>query len=273
MRPADPKLTILAALLVAGTAAAQSEAKAAVVVSARAGTGCATSAAECSTAAPLTTGPARTVAVKLSPGSDQEVRVELSKLGYVSHSDDPAPEQERGYIGIEMDFVGGGLAVRNVLPNSPAAAVGLEPGDIVYLSDRAIANQEELHEVMGSASAGDVLQVTVVRDGWKKQMDIQLASRAAIMSAAESSEPSSDSREELGEEHTRELHIEEDNKLVLVAPHGDEGKCPKCKKNPCRCKKPPPPESDPVVGMGGAARSHAGEGPDGRAVQAEVRRI
>ena len=73
------------------------------------------------------------------------------------------------------------MHVQNVLPGSPAQAAGLEVGDKVYVAGREIGSAEQLQEVMSANKAGDTIQIAVVRDGWKKSMEITLASQAAIL--------------------------------------------------------------------------------------------
>ncbi|MCL4508155.1 MAG: PDZ domain-containing protein [Chloroflexi bacterium] len=63
------------------------------------------------------------------------------------------PEQSGAYVG-------------RVTPGSPAAALGLHPGDIVTrLTGRPVNTADDLLQIMAQAERGMRLDVTYVRDG------------------------------------------------------------------------------------------------------------
>jgi S1-C subfamily serine protease len=57
-----------------------------------------------------------------------------------------------------------GVLIARVLPNSPAARAGLRPGDVIrQIGERAIANAEEVRQLVEQAGVGGQLQVQVQR--------------------------------------------------------------------------------------------------------------
>ena len=75
------------------------------------------------------------------------------------------------------------IFVQEVIPESPAAAVGLLAGDrILRINDVAISEMAQIREQIGDAQEGTPIRLTVDRDGGQQTMrvipDIQSADRA-----------------------------------------------------------------------------------------------
>ena len=71
--------------------------------------------------------------------------------------------------------VSGGVIVANVLDGGAAQYAGILPNDvIVKINGSAIRSTEELKNIVSSAKAGDVLKLTVFRDGRTKEISVAL---------------------------------------------------------------------------------------------------
>ena len=88
-----------------------------------------------------------------------------------------------------------GALIVNVAPNSPAAEAGLKGGDttetlngqeilvggdvIVAVDNADIASVEELAQTIRSKSAGDEVELSILRDGDAQTLTVTLADRPA----------------------------------------------------------------------------------------------
>lgn len=62
-----------------------------------------------------------------------------------------------------------------VLPDSPAAKAGLQEGDIITrVNDTPIDEKNSLASVLGRFSVGERVELTIVRDGQERQIDVAL---------------------------------------------------------------------------------------------------
>lgn len=78
-----------------------------------------------------------------------------------------------------------GVVIANVLPNTPAAKMRLQPmsrnymgqlhiGDIISaINDQPIANYDSLYHILSATKVGDIIRVTVLRDQRKKTYHIK----------------------------------------------------------------------------------------------------
>ncbi len=107
----------------------------------------------------------------------QKVINDLMKYGTV----------QRGVLGVEITDINGELAdklglkqvkgvyVRNVKENSAAEEAGLKSDDVITSIDGIAANTTpELQEIIGKKNPGDIVKVTVIRDGKEKIFDVKL---------------------------------------------------------------------------------------------------
>jgi S1-C subfamily serine protease len=71
-----------------------------------------------------------------------------------------------------------GALVSSVEPGSPAARAGLRPGDVVVaVGGQPIADANALHNAIGLLRAGQVAQLTILRDGRPMELRATVASR------------------------------------------------------------------------------------------------
>jgi serine protease Do len=95
----------------------------------------------------------------------------------------------RAYLGVEMDELepkvaaklgvprGQGVLVKEVVPESPAAKAGLEPGDvIVAFAGRQIRGFRELQEVVERSPIGSKQKIDVVRAGEPRALQVTVTS-------------------------------------------------------------------------------------------------
>ncbi|MBO0920436.1 trypsin-like peptidase domain-containing protein [Cellulomonas sp. zg-ZUI222] len=79
-----------------------------------------------------------------------------------------------------------GAVVESVNEGSPAAAAGLQAGDvIVAVDDKPVGGAEALTALVRSLSSGDDATVTVVRDGETRELDVTLATRPDDLGSAQ----------------------------------------------------------------------------------------
>jgi len=79
-----------------------------------------------------------------------------------------------------------GAVVESVNEGSPAAAAGLQAGDvIVAIDDDPVGGAEALTAFVRSLSSGDDVTLTVVRDGQTRELDVTLATRPDDLGSAQ----------------------------------------------------------------------------------------
>ncbi|TMQ67649.1 MAG: PDZ domain-containing protein [Candidatus Eisenbacteria bacterium] len=78
-----------------------------------------------------------------------------------------------------MDYRGEGVLVSRVVLGSPADEAGIRKGDIVVsLNSRNVTSPEELSRAIHESRVGQVVRVTVVRDGSRRSLSAKLAERS-----------------------------------------------------------------------------------------------
>jgi serine protease Do len=91
--------------------------------------------------------------------------------------------------GIVCRTCGTGAVVEAVHEQSPAASIGVREGDIILrVGDQAVASQLDIERAMLGHKAGEVVAVTVTREGSEEQLQLSLAkARRQLASAPERS--------------------------------------------------------------------------------------
>src|SRR5262245_6559228 len=104
-----------------------------------------------------------------------------------------APAPGPGYLGMfpdEADTSGKGVRVHSVKENGPAEKSGLKAGDLITAIDgKALTKLTDLDEVLGKATAGQKLRVTIERDGKMQSLDVTLGTRPASTGGPATSDP------------------------------------------------------------------------------------
>ncbi|MCG3125540.1 MAG: hypothetical protein CHACPFDD_00364 [Phycisphaerae bacterium] len=105
-------------------------------------------------------------------------RGEAIEYGFVGMSVRTADARERRAAGVESDA---GVVVSDVEPGGPAAAGGVQVGDVVTeLDGQPITSTAELVETIGTAEIGRAATLAVRRAGRMVLLDVQIARRDAI---------------------------------------------------------------------------------------------
>lgn len=87
----------------------------------------------------------------------------------------PLSPQVAEQLGIEAQA---GAVVLDTVSGSPAAEAGIEPGDaIVAVGGERMRRIEDVYAALRARSPGDTIQVTVARDGERREVEVTLAQR------------------------------------------------------------------------------------------------
>ena len=92
----------------------------------------------------------------------------------------PADEipAEPGFLGVGVVEDPDGIVITELLPGSPAAAGGIEVGDMIVSADGFIVESiDDLVRAVSDAGAGTAIEVTVMRDGEAQHFEIVLGVR------------------------------------------------------------------------------------------------
>lgn len=101
----------------------------------------------------------------------------------------PAPANNKGFLGINVDTVNGGAALKgtgysfgakitDIHGQSGAAKAGIKKGDIVVgVNGTVIKSFEQFVGLMKGKKVGDTLVLTIIRGGWKRDVSVTLGRR------------------------------------------------------------------------------------------------
>lgn len=82
------------------------------------------------------------------------------------------------WVGLETRAADGGLEVTRVSKNGPADKAGVRKGDLLKRADGApLASVDSLEDAVDGKSAGEVLTLTLVRDGERSEIQITVGRR------------------------------------------------------------------------------------------------
>lgn len=95
---------------------------------------------------------------------------------------------ERGFIGIQLQDLGPDLAeafgikdqhgavVNSVLPDSPAADAGLQPGDVITaINKKPVKSASDVRNTIGLIPVGDTVRFDILRNGKHKSLTAKIA--------------------------------------------------------------------------------------------------
>ncbi|ERJ18280.1 serine protease Do protein [Salinisphaera shabanensis E1L3A] len=103
----------------------------------------------------------------------------------------------RGWLGVQIQDVDRELAesfklkrpegalVARVMPDSPAEAAGLEAGDVILsFNDQPVDSAASLPPLVGTVAPGESASVTVLRDGEREEIDVEIEKLPKDLAAA-----------------------------------------------------------------------------------------
>ncbi len=93
----------------------------------------------------------------------------------------PSSTGSAAWLGVDIDQLPfGGVVVVFVEPSSPAAAAGLEPGDVItQIDNRPIQSASDLHSALARLHAGDHVEISISRGSTLLTAQATLATRPA----------------------------------------------------------------------------------------------
>lgn len=101
----------------------------------------------------------------------------------------PAPADNKGFLGINVDTVNGGAdlqgtgykfgaKITEIHPQSGAAKAGVKKGDIVVgVNGTILKSFDQFVGVMKGKKVGDSMVLTIIRGGWKRDVSVTLGRR------------------------------------------------------------------------------------------------
>lgn len=85
---------------------------------------------------------------------------------------------EQPFIGVSVADVEDGAMVLRVMPDSPAATAGLEPGDVITnIDDEEITGGADVRGYISTTEPGDTVDVTYVRGGSSETVTVDVAAQ------------------------------------------------------------------------------------------------
>ncbi len=93
-----------------------------------------------------------------------------------------AEEDDRAFLGISFRPARGeegGIQVIHVVSGSAAERAGIQEGDVIVEIDGQGSGRKGLAAAIGSRRPGDVAELTLLRDGRREPVDVELGSRGA----------------------------------------------------------------------------------------------
>jgi S1-C subfamily serine protease len=101
-----------------------------------------------------------------------EITPDTPRLGVTTVSVDTVAEEVREQFDIEAEE---GAFVVEVVPDSGAAAAGIEQGDVIVAVDgEEIRSNEQLGDVVRDHEAGDTIEITVERGGEEQTVTAEI---------------------------------------------------------------------------------------------------
>jgi hypothetical protein len=86
-----------------------------------------------------------------------------------------AQVKPRGFLGVGLADVNGGIEVKEVLANSPAARAGLKAGDrITRFQGKAVQSRQQMEKVAAGLAAGQSARIQLSRAGTVQEITVKL---------------------------------------------------------------------------------------------------
>ena len=85
----------------------------------------------------------------------------------------------RPYMGLALEPAEGGVKIGSVVDDGPAAAAGLQAGDVIRrMAGAKIESRRDLRRVIRDHEVGDVLEMLIDRDGQTITVELTLGARS-----------------------------------------------------------------------------------------------
>lgn len=101
-------------------------------------------------------------------------------FGVLSVRERSLRESDQAFLGVvgDLRFDGPGVKVREVSEGSGAASAGIRAGDVILkVGERVISGLMELRTSLSPIEPGDILTLTIERDGKSREIEVTLGSR------------------------------------------------------------------------------------------------
>lgn len=86
-------------------------------------------------------------------------------------------EEGKAWLGVVFEMTTGGAAIAEVIVDSPADEAGIRVGDIITEVDgRNITENQPLDEIIEGYEPGDRIEVTLLRNGRERTVNVRLGS-------------------------------------------------------------------------------------------------
>jgi hypothetical protein len=97
----------------------------------------------------------------------------MQALAILMGKREPPKQEPRGFLGVALEQKGGDVLVKSVLPNSPAAAAGLQAGDcITQVNGFAVGRSSDVLRHAAGVTAGEAVRLTVMRGQETKEFKV-----------------------------------------------------------------------------------------------------
>jgi S1-C subfamily serine protease len=117
-----------------------------------------------------------------NPGTHQGTNVGFIGAGLVTVTPD---------LGVQLNYQGKGVAIRSVMPGSPAANAGLEPGDVIQrINGNDVTTNDEVVKAIRNTKVGGYVNLGVWSAGLKKMVNVKVEERPADAGAIVQPDPS-----------------------------------------------------------------------------------
>ena len=126
------------------------------------------------------------LALAAGPAAAGEYRCTASAQDCLNHM--ALKLKTSGFVGVELDKndTTGVLTVTKIIPDSPAQAAGIQPGDVLYALNGieiAKASEEDLAKARKEWKPGQSVTYTIKRNGADRQVSLTLAPMPADIMA------------------------------------------------------------------------------------------